>query len=67
MTQIKLNSLTKIDKVSIVGKGIRGEIYHTIHRYENVDNKYMKYYDKNIELSYFRYQDVNNLYDRAMS
>ena len=31
------------------------------------NNKYMKYYDKNKELSYFQYWDVNHLYGWAMS
>ena len=35
-----------------IGKGISGEICHTIHRYATGNNKYMKYYDKNIGSSY---------------
>ena len=27
----------------------------------------MKYYNKNKELSYIQFQDINNLYNRAMS
>ena len=50
----------------MVEKGIRGEICHAIHRYAKVNNKYMKEYDKNKELSYLKYWDVNNLYDLAM-
>ena len=30
----------------IIGKGIRGGIYHAIHRYVETNNKYMKDYDK---------------------
>ena len=26
----------------MIGKGIRGSIYHAIHRYEKASNKYMK-------------------------
>ena len=51
----------------MVGKGMRGGICHTINRYAKTNNKYMKVYDKNIELSYFKYWDVNNLYGWAMS
>ena len=36
----------------MVEKGIRGEICHTIHRCSKANNKYMKYYEKDKELSY---------------
>ena len=36
----------------MVEKGIRGGIFHAIDRYEKVNNKYMKDYDKNKESSY---------------
>ena len=39
----------------MVEKGIRGGIYHTIHRYAKVNNKYMKDYDNNTKLSYLKY------------
>ena len=31
----------------MVGKGIRGEICHSIYRYAKANNKYMKHYDEN--------------------
>ena len=41
----------------MVEKGIRGGIYHGIHRYAEANNKYMKNYVKNKEPSYlFRYK-----------
>ena len=43
-------------------KGIRGGICYAIHRYAKANNKYMKDYDKNKELSNLKYCDVNNLY-----
>ena len=43
----------------MVEKCIRGEISNFIYRYAKVNNKYIKDYDKNKELSYF--WDVNNL------
>ena len=46
----------------MIGKGIRAEICHAIHRYAKAKNKYMKDYDKNKESSYFKYWDVNHLY-----
>ena len=58
--------MTDVDILLMVEKGIRGEICHAIHRYAKVNNKYMKEYDKNKELSYLKYWDVNNLYDLAM-
>ena len=50
----------------MVEKGIRGGISHSIYRYTNANNKYLKDYDKNKELSYIQYWDVNNLYRSAM-
>ena len=52
--------------LSIPEKGIRGRICHSIYRYAKANNKYMKDYDKNKELSYFQYWNVNNLYGCAM-
>ena len=61
--KVKLDLLTDIDRLLMVDKGIRGEIWHAIHRYAKANNKYqMKYYDKNKESSYLTYWDVNNLY-----
>ena len=50
----------------MVEKGIRRGISHSIYRYTNANNKYLKDYDKNKELSYIQYWDVNNLYGSAM-
>ena len=46
----------------MVEKGIRGRICYVIHQYTKANNKYMKDYDKNKELSYPRYWHVNNIY-----
>ena len=46
----------------MVEKGIRGGICHAMHRHAKANNKYMKSYDKNIELSCLIYLDANNLY-----
>ena len=51
----------------MVEKGIRGGICHSICRYAKANNKYMKDYDKNKEMSYIRYLDANNIYGWVMS
>ena len=51
----------------MVEKGIRGGTCHSIYQYAKADNKYMKDYDENKELSYIKYWDVNNLYGWVMS
>ena len=57
--KVKLDLLTDMDMLLMVEKCIRGEISNFIYRYAKVNNKYIKDYDKNKELSYF--WDVNNL------
>ena len=50
----------------MVEKGTRGRICHTIHRYAQANNKYMKNLNNNIESSYLMYLNANNLYGWAM-
>ena len=47
---VKLELLTDNNLVLMVGKGIRGGICYTIYRYAKANNKYMKNYNKSIEL-----------------
>ena len=61
-TKIKLDLLTDIDILLMVEKGIRGGICHSIYWYAKANNKYMKDYDKNKELSFLQYWDADNLY-----
>ena len=65
-TGIKLELLTNNDMLMMVEKGLRGRICRTIHRYSKANNKYMKNFNKNIELSYLMYLDANDLYGSAM-
>ena len=51
----------------MVEKGVRGGICHAIHKYAEANNKYMKNYNKNKDLSYLMYLHANNLYGWTMS
>ena len=51
----------------MVEKSLRGGICLSIYGYVKGNNKYMKNYYKNKELSYLQYWDVNSLYGWAMS
>ena len=66
-TNIEFELLTDYDMLLMVEEGIRGGICHSIHRYAKANNKYMKNYNNNEELSYIQYLDANNLYGRVMS
>ena len=55
---IKLQLVTDIDKILMVGKVIRGGICHAFHQYVKANNKYMNDYVKNKESSYLKYQDI---------
>ena len=59
--EVNLEFLTDADMLLMVEKGIRGGICYAIHRYAKANNRYMKNYDKNKELSYIQYLEVSNL------
>ena len=65
-TEIKLELLSDIDLLLMVKKRIRGGTYYASYQYAKANNKYMKDYDTNKELSYNKYWDVNKLYGWAM-
>ena len=58
-----LESLTDIDMLLMVEKGISGGIVRTIHKYAKANDKYMKNYSKNKESSHLMYLDPNSLYE----
>ena len=49
--KVKLDLLTCIDMLLVAEKGIRGGICHSFYWCTKANNKYMKNYDKNKELS----------------
>ena len=65
-TGVELELLADNDMLMMVQKGVRGGICHAIYRYAKANNKYMKNYNKNIELVYLMYLHANNLYGWAM-
>ena len=65
-TKVKLDPWTDINMLSMIEKGIRTEIHHSIFQCVKTKNKYMKDYDKNRESSNIQYWDVNNLYGCEM-
>ena len=65
-TGVKLELLTDNDMLMMIEKGIKDGICHGIYRYAKANNKYMKNYNRNIELSCLMYLDANNLYGWAM-
>ena len=66
-TAVKLELLTDVNMLIMVEKEIKGGICHAIHRYAEANNKYMKNYNKNKDLSYFMYLHANNLHEWAIS
>ena len=48
-TKVKLDLLTDIDMLLMIGQGIRGGICHSIYRYAKPNDKHMKDYYKNKE------------------
>ena len=51
----------------MVEKYIEGGICNAIDQYAKTNNRYLKDYDKNKELSHLNYWGVNNLYGLVMS
>ena len=66
-TKLKLDLLTDIDILLMVKEGIRGGICHSVYKYAESNDKYMKDYNKNKQSPYLQNWDVNNLYDWEMS
>ena len=58
-TEIRLKLIA--DMLLIVEKGIRGGMYHLIHRYAKSNNKYMKNYIENKKSSYIQYLEANKI------
>ena len=61
-TEVKLQLLTDINMLLMIGKGNRSKIRYAIHTYEESFLKYMKGHNKKIESPCLQYWDVNNSY-----
>ena len=59
----KMELLTDVDMLLMIEKGITGGIYHAVHKCVKANNKYMKYYDPDLDLMYW---DISNLYGLIM-
>lgn len=59
--RVELESLTDLDILLMLQKGIKGRKCHAIHIYAKATNKYMKDYDPSKESSLITYWDVRNL------
>ena len=46
---------------------MKGGMCHTIHLFAKANDKFMKGYDKNKDISYIKFWNVNNLYGWGMS
>ena len=66
-TGVKLELIANYDMILMVEKGIKSGVCQATHRYAKANNKYIKSYDKSIELSCIEYLDANNMYGWAMS
>ena len=64
-TEVKLELLTDIDMLLMIGKETRGGICHTIQFINMLIN--IRNYDKNKESSYLKHWEVNDLYGWEMS
>ena len=62
MVRVKLKLLTDNDMLMMIENGTRGGMCNAIHKYTQANNKYMKSYDENNELSFLEYVNANNLY-----
>lgn len=60
--KVELELLRDVDLLLKVEKGIRDGMCHAIYQRTKVNNKYMRDYETNKELSYFMDWDVNNFY-----
>ena len=61
-TDVELELLTDENMFLIYEKGIRDGICNKVNSYAEVNNKYMKNYDKSKESSFLKYVDANNLH-----
>ena len=66
-TGVELQLLTDNDMLMMYEIGVTVGMCNAVYRHDKANNKYMKYFDKNVPSSYLEQLDDNNLYGWAMS
>ena len=62
LTKINLSLFTDVDMYNFITKAIRGGLTNSMKKYARANNRFMKDFDPEKEISYIQYLDFVNLY-----